>query len=142
LLNTIDCAALLVPTLWEAKVRLVGEYVRVGVPCTPFPLSETGGGAVPPFVFIKMLNVPFLSPAAVGTKLACTVQLCPAGIPGPHAFVCEKSPVRLKFVKRKQLWPVLFRVMGCEALEVPTLVSGNERAVGETLIAAGKAECD
>ena len=114
------------------------------VPCaaSPVPLKATGVGAVPVLVFMGTLRVPVRIPGNVGTKLTCTEQLCPAGIPTPQEFVCAKLPATLKPVIRKQPCPVLASTSGSGALPFPTTVSGNARAVDERLADPGAAGWD
>lgn len=73
------CAALVVPSVCEAKVRLVGERVTVGAVTTgvsPVPLKVTVCGE--PVALSTTVIAPALIPVAVGVKVTETIQLAPA----------------------------------------------------------------
>ena len=71
LVNVIVCAALLVPTVWLAKVRLVGD----GPPAVPTPVRIIDGGLPPALELMAIED--FRGPAAVGVKVTFSRQLPP-----------------------------------------------------------------
>src|ERR1700730_16849601 len=64
-------AALVVPTAWDPKFRLVVSSERIGE--TPVPPSGITCGL--PATFSVMVSVPVLAPIAVGVKVMLTRQL-------------------------------------------------------------------
>src|SRR5262245_21022195 len=82
--NVTLCAALVVPTSWLPKPRLVGDRLTAGV--VPVPLSGTVCGL--PTALSLMLTLAVRLPAADGVKVTEIVQLAPtASVPG-QVFVC------------------------------------------------------
>lgn len=85
--SVVDLAALVVPTPWEAKARLVGLNVTAGL--IPVPLSATLCGL--PAALSVTVRVAGRLPVAVGLNVTEMVQVEPgASVAGPigHAFVC------------------------------------------------------
>jgi hypothetical protein len=135
LVRVIVWAVLVAPTVWLAKVRLVGErlvadVVPVPLILTLFRLEEKSSLTVRSAVRV---------PVAVGWKVALIVQLAPAVTLEPQLLVCAKSlgfvPVSAMLVMLKAALPervtfwglpvalsvmfnVLVRVPGAEGLKV------------------------
>lgn len=63
------------------------------------------------------------------------VQLPPASTEAPQLFVAAKSPVAAMLEIRSAALPALVSVTGCEALVMPTRVSGNDKLRGATFTA-------
>jgi hypothetical protein len=122
---TVDvCAALLVPTCCEPKVRLAGVSVTAGAGAAPVPVSDTLCGLPAASSPIWMLAVRV--PAALGVKVVEIVQAAlTASVEGlnGHVFVWAKSPAfapltpTLEIVKGAV--PELVSVTDCAALVVP-----------------------
>jgi hypothetical protein len=130
LANVTVCAALVVPVVCDAKVRLVGEGVAVGVAATPVPLSATVCGE--PMILSEIVTVPVRLPTAVGLKVTEIVQPAPAAMLAPQVLVSEKSPeapIKLKF---KAAEPGLLIATVCAALAVPSVCDAKVRVVGES----------
>src|SRR5215467_11793901 len=79
--------ALLVPTVWPAKVRLAGESVTTGADATAVPLSETDCGL--PLALSVMLTEAVLVPAAVGVKVTVMVQVPFTAMVAGQLLLCE-----------------------------------------------------
>jgi hypothetical protein len=80
------CAALVVPTVWLAKVRLVGEKVATGPELVvPVPVRLTVCGL--PLALSVIVMVAVLVPDAVGAKVTLIVQLAPADTLEPQVLV-------------------------------------------------------
>jgi hypothetical protein len=85
LLRTVTvCAALVVPTTWDAKETLVG--VRVTAGWVPVPLSATECGL--PAALSVTVTEAVLLPVAEGVKVTEIVQDAPAASEAGHVFVC------------------------------------------------------
>jgi hypothetical protein len=129
LVNVIVCAALLVPTVWLAKVRLVGD----GPPAVPTPVRIIDGGLPPALELMTIED--FRGPAAVGVKVTFSRQL-PAGARGlGQLWLRPKSPLlppeipMLLIVKGAP--PVLISDNEPGALLVPTSSGPNDKERGE-----------
>ncbi len=86
LVSVTVCAALVVPTCWLLKVRLVLERVTAGaVGATPVPVRLTLCGL--PAALSVIDSVPVRVPVAVGVKVTLMVQLAPAATEAPQVFV-------------------------------------------------------
>jgi hypothetical protein len=84
------CAALVVPVVCEAKVRVVGESIIPGVGAVPVPLSATLWGD--PVALSVMVSDPVRLPAAVGVNVTETLHDPLAAKVAPQVCVCAKSP--------------------------------------------------
>ncbi len=79
-------ATLVVPVVWDGKVRLVGENVTTGVVAvTPMPVRATLCGE--PVTLSEMVRVPARLPVAAGVKVTATVQVAPAATLVPQVLV-------------------------------------------------------
>lgn len=123
------CAALVVPVISEAKIRLVGEGVAAGVGATPVPVIETVCGD--PLILSEIVTVPVRLPVAVGLKVTETVQAAPPAMLVPQVFVCEKSPDTAIELKVKAAEPGLLIATVCVVLFVPSVWDAKVRIVGD-----------
>ena len=120
------CAALVVFTVWLAKLRLTGDSDTEGVGAlVPVPLSATLCGL--PVALSAIDSVPVRVPVVVGLKVTLTEQFDPAARVLPQVFVCEKSPVAETDVMLKLAVPVFEIVMVWAALDVFTTRLPNVR---------------
>jgi len=86
-------AALAVPTVSRANVRLVGESVTaaaVTTGATPVPVNVTVWGD--PVALSVILTVPVRLPAPVGVNVTDRVQIPPAEMLEPQLWLTAKSP--------------------------------------------------
>jgi galactitol-specific phosphotransferase system IIB component len=131
LLRVAVCAALLVPTDWFPKERLVGERPSSGA--VPVPERLTACGL--PMALSVMLTEAVRLPLAEGVKVTLIVQLPPAATELPQVLLWAKSPALVPVIARLEILmaplPLLLRVAVCAALLVPTDCFPKERLVGE-----------
>jgi hypothetical protein len=118
------------PTWVPAKLKLAGLSERAGKPVA-VPLRETECGD--PGALSVKTTVALRAPAAVGLKVAETVQLAPAARLAPQVVVAGKSPLlplsrMLEMVSAAA--PVFFTVTVWTALAEPTLVAAKLKLVG------------
>ncbi len=120
LVSVTVCAALVVPTVWLAKVSEVTERLAVVVGAVPVPVRLTVCGL--PEALSVMLKVPVRVPDAVGVNVTLMVQLAPAATEPPQVSVSAKSPLAaiLPVIVRAAL-PLLDSVTVCAALVVPVV---------------------
>ncbi len=83
LVSVTACAALVVPTCWLLKVRVLLDNVTAGA--IPVPLRLTLCGLFGALSVID--SVPVRVPVTVGVKVTLIVQLAPAATEVPHVFV-------------------------------------------------------
>src|SRR6202007_1156019 len=125
-------AALLVPTVWLAKVSEGGERLATGAePAAPVPVRLADCGL--PEALSATLRVPVRVPEAVGVKVTLMVQFAPAARELPQLSVSEKSPLAEILVIVKVAVPVLVSVTAFAALLVPTVWLAKVSEVGERL---------
>lgn len=131
LVRVIVCGVLLVPTVWAAKVKLVGESETA----VPVPLRVTLCGlllalSVRVTAALRMLIV-------VGLKVTLMVQLALAANDVPQLLVSKKSfgfvPVIAMLVNVTAMVEGFVTEIVCAALVVPTTCTAKVRAVGETV---------
>jgi hypothetical protein len=80
-------AALVVPTAWLVKVRLVADKLTAGaLAAVPVPVRLIVCGL--PDALSVMVTVPVRVPVAVGLKVTLILQFPPAATEVPHVFVC------------------------------------------------------
>jgi hypothetical protein len=115
LVTVIFWAELVVPTVWLAKVRLVGFKV-ITAP-VPVPVNETVCGL--PGALSATESVPVRVPVAVGVNVTEILQFEPAASVVEQVFVCAKSPVREIPMPVNVDVPSLYSVTICAALVVP-----------------------
>ena len=83
LVNVTVCAALVVPTVCAAKVKLVGERLTAGA--VPVPESAMVCGLL--LALSEMVIAPVRSPTVVGVNVTLIVQLPPAATEVPQVLV-------------------------------------------------------
>ena len=87
LVNVTGLAALVVPTVWLPKLRLVGDSVTAGALATaPVPVRLTVCGL--PGALSVIVTVPVRVPVAVGVKVTLMVQLALAAKEVPQVLLC------------------------------------------------------
>src|SRR5438094_4289047 len=102
LLMVIVCGALVVPTSWLPKPRLVAESTAVGPVAVPDRLTTFGLlGAL-----LVRVRLPLREPRSVGVKVTLIVQFAPTATAAPQLLVWAKSPLTT-MPKRSLLLPVL-----------------------------------
>jgi hypothetical protein len=120
LLRVIVPAALLVPTAWFAKERLLGEKLTAGAVPVPERLAVWGL----PLALSMTVSEAARLPLAEGVKVTLSVQFAPTATELPQVSVCAKSlalaPVIARLEILKAAFPRLLRVIVPAALLVPT----------------------
>jgi hypothetical protein len=135
LVRVTVCGGLVVPTVWLANGRVVGD--RLTKPVVPVPFSATFWGLVGSASLIQ--RVAERVPPSVGVNVTVTVQLPPAGTLEPQVLVWLKSPglvpVNVMELMVSTL-PELVRVTILEELvfPTPTLPKFSERGVTDTAV--------
>ena len=132
-----DCEAELVPTVWLANVKLLGEIVAMGA-VGAVPVPDKGMLCGLPEALSTKVRVPERAPVAVGVKLTLIVQDADAANVAPQVDDMEKSPLGVIDVMLSVAFPVFCRVTGCEELVVPTVVLPNVKLLG-LIVAIGAA---
>src|SRR5713226_4780622 len=118
--SVTDCAALVVPTGWLAKVSEEAERLTTGAEAAaPVPVRLTDCGL--PEALSAMLKLPVRVPDAVGVNVTLMLQLAPAATELPQVFVSTKSPLAAILVIVRAALPVLDSVTVCAALVVPVV---------------------
>jgi hypothetical protein len=121
LLRVTDCAGLVVPRSWVAKVRLVGDKVAFGPDTIPVPLKAISCGL--PAVLSMTVTEAVRGPLSVGAKVTVMVHIPPGGRPDPHVLCWLKSlafvPVTSMLLVNVRV-PVFVSVTVWAALMVPT----------------------
>ena len=123
--SVTDLAALVVPTFWAPKLRLVGFSVTAGAETVPVPESATLCGL--PAALSLIVTLALRLPVAVGENVTLSVQVAPAasvlGLSG-QVFVCAKSPALAPLTPMLLIVnaavPLLVSVTDFAALVVPT----------------------
>jgi hypothetical protein len=101
-------AALVVPTVADAKVRADGESIMPGVATVPVPLNGTVWGE--PVALSTIVSTPVRVPAVDGVKVTEMVQLAPAATEPPQFCESAKSPEADMVVTLRAEPPVLVKV--------------------------------
>ena len=86
MLRVMAWAALVVPTVCEAKVRLVGLSAAEGPTVVPVPVRLAVCGL--PAALSVTVTVPVRVPAAVGVNVTLMMQLALAAMELPQVLVC------------------------------------------------------
>ncbi len=119
LVRVTACTALVVPSVWLGKVRLVVVRLTAGPP--PVPVRLTVWGL--PVALSLTFNMAVRVPGAAGVKVTVIMQLAPAATVLPQLLVWPKSPElvpdNVKPVMLKLAVPLLVRVTACPGLVVP-----------------------
>ncbi len=76
LVKVTICAALVVPTTWALKLRLVAERLTPGPVLVPVKLTACGLSAA----LSLRVSVPLRAPKAEGVKVTLIIQLPPAAL--------------------------------------------------------------
>jgi hypothetical protein len=133
LVSVTLCAALVVPVLRKAKVRLAGLIPNVNVGTWPAPLSPMDCG-LPVALSVREIEA-VRAPLAVGEKVALIEQAEPAVKLDGHVLAeIEKSPglvpPKTTLVKLTELLPVLVMITLCAALVVPVFCRAKVKLAG------------
>jgi hypothetical protein len=131
LAKVTDCGALEVPTLMVPKVRLFAESKTLGLEPVPVKPTVCWLPDTPPELSM-MVSVPVRVPLALGEKTTLMVQLPPTLTLLAQMVGSKKSPLVEILAIERAADPVLLRVTGWEALEVPTAWLLKVRLEGET----------
>src|SRR5207249_2050128 len=123
------CAALVVPTVWLAKVSEVGERDGMGV----VAVQVLGRGAVGglPEPLSVTLDLPVRNLDAVRVNVTLMPQFPPNASEPPQLSVSAKSPLATMLLMARVAVPVFDSVTVCAALVVPTLWLAKVSEVGE-----------
>jgi len=132
LVSVTDCDALVDPTCWLAKDKLLAERDTAGG-VAPVPLREIDCGELD--VLSVMVTAAVREPVAAGVKWPWMVQFAPAATLVPQLFANPNEeaslPVTAMLVMAKGPVPVLVSVTDCDALVSPGWTEPNERLVAE-----------
>lgn len=121
------CAALVVPTPCDAKVRVLA--LSTPVPPCPVPLSAMLCGL--PVALLVTVTLPVRAPLAVGLKVTLMVQNPPAPSPVPQLWVTPNSELAAMLAKVSAAVPELVSVTLCAALVLPIFCSAKVNALGK-----------
>ncbi len=86
LVNLTACAALVVPTVWLANVKLAGDKLTTGTAATAVPASETACGLEA--ALSASVTEPVRVPEAVGLNVTEIVQVAFTARALPQVLVC------------------------------------------------------
>src|SRR5438132_1371591 len=125
------CAALVVPTVWLAKVSEAGERLAVVVDAVPVPVRPAVCGL--PGALSVTLQLPVPVPTRRSSDLTLMAQFPPTATELPQLSVSAKSPLVEIVVIAKAAEPVFVSVTVCAALVVPTLWLAKVSEAGERL---------
>ena len=123
LVKVTDCAVLLVPDTWTAKVREEDDKLTAGPEGVPVPLKLTVCAL--PLALSVSVRLPERLPVAVGVNVTLITQL-PLAATGAVVLqvvplvATAKSPAAAMFVKLRDAVPLLVTVTALAALAVPT----------------------
>jgi hypothetical protein len=129
LLSVTLCVALVVPIVWEAKVKDVGE--KVGGNTIPLPKTFSGPSGV--VLLVLMLREPLRCPSTVGVKITEIVQLRPFANEVPQLFVWLKSPVTATLEMESAKSPEFVNTTFWAGLVVFSAWSAKVTVAGDTL---------
>ena len=132
------CAAVVDPTVVEAKVRLVGVKVTAEAAAAPVPVRATVCGE--PVALSAIESEAVNAPAAAGLNSTETVQLAPTASEVVQVFAEMRKevafvPVRVSDVSVSAAVPEFFTVTTCAAVVDPTVVEAKVRLVGVSVTA-------
>ena len=135
-------AAVIDPTVVEAKVRVVGVSVTAGVAAAPVPDRVTTCGE--PVALSAIESEAVRAPAAVGLNSTETVQLAAAARDVVQVFAemrkeLELVPVRVSEVRVRAAVPEFFMVTTWAAEVDPTVVDAKVNFVGVSVTAGAAA---
>ena len=112
--RVIAFGALVVPTAWLPKLRLVGEKLTPAA--TPVPDRATVCGL--PVALSVTVIVPGWLPVAVGVNVTLIAQFAPAATDAPHVLVCPYCALATMLVMLSAAVPEFVSVTLCAALVV------------------------
>src|SRR2546426_3829375 len=115
LFNATVWGALVVPTNWSAKIRIVLDREMPGA--KPIPVRVITGTL--PRASLVMATPPVLKPAVVGLKVTLMVQLAPAATLLPQLLAWAKSPLAAMLAMFNTAVPLLVSVDVWDGLVVP-----------------------
>jgi len=131
------CDPLCSPSIVDANVRPVADNVTGGL--TPVPLSAIACGELPASSVMRMAASN--TPATVGAKCPCMLQLAPAAKLAPQLFANTNEdafgPVTAMLAIDNAAVPVFVNVTDCELLEPPTVSLPNDKLVADKDTTAG-----
>src|SRR5712692_4744723 len=135
----MDCAGLVVPTSWLAKVKLVADKVASGPEVSPTPFRETECGL--PTVLSVIVIEALRGPNWPGVKVTLMVQFAPAARLEPHVLLWLKSvalvPVSAMLLMTTAEAPVLVTVSACAPLRAPISCGAKLRPEGVRVRVSG-----
>ncbi|HMC60700.1 MAG TPA: hypothetical protein VKJ01_16035 [Candidatus Solibacter sp.] len=103
------CAALVVRTFCEAKVKLSGLMVATGPPAVAVPVRVTVCG-LPGTLSAKLMDA-VRAPETVGANTTLTVRFAPTATEAPQVLVCVKSPAFVPVMVMLEIVTALFPVL-------------------------------
>jgi hypothetical protein len=115
LVSVMDCAALVVFTVWLENVRLAGDRLTPGDE-VPVPVRFTVWGL--PLALSVMVIVPVWVPAAVGVNFTLIEQFAPAASEAPQVVVSEYCALATMLLIVSDAVPELVSVTDCAGLVV------------------------
>src|ERR1039457_6244180 len=135
----MDCAGLVVPTVWLPKVRLVGDKVTLGPEAKPTLFRLTVCGLPPSLSFT--FSTAERDPASWGVKVTSTLQLLrAASVPPQVVDGSPKSngsaPVNVKGLIVSVTSRLFMIVTALARLVVPTVCGANFSVEGVTMTGA------
>ena len=126
--SVMDCAALVVFTVWLANVRLVGDKLTPGED-VPVPVRFTVWGL--PLALSVMVIVPVCVPVAVGVNLTLIEQFAPAASVAPQVVVSAYCALATMLLIVSEAAPEFVNVTDCAALVVFKAWLPNVKLVGD-----------
>jgi len=141
-LTVTTWAAVVDPTVVEAKVRLVGDSVTAGAAAAPVPVRAAVCGEPVALSAIERLAVRV--PVAAGLNSTETVQVAAAASVVPHVVADLRKelasvPVMVSDVSVRVAVPEFLTVTTCAAVVEPTVVEAKVRLVGDNVTAGAAA---
>ena len=133
-LMVTTCAAVVMPTVVEAKVRLVGVRVTAGAAAAPVPVRLTVCGE--PVALSAIDSEAVNAPVAAGLNSTEIVQLAAAAKEVVQVFAEMRKDVAfvpsaaVSDVSVSAAVPEFFIVTTCAAVVMPTVVDAKVRLVG------------
>lgn len=132
LVRVTACAALVVPSVREAKVRLVGESTTAGA-VTPAPVPLKLAVCGEPLALSEIISAPVRVPTTDGVNVTEIVQLAPAATLVPQLLVSAKSPDAAIELSVRAAWPEFVSFTACAVLVVPVVCEAKVRLVGDSV---------
>jgi hypothetical protein len=141
-LTVTVCAAVVAPTVVDAKVRLVGDSVTVSPDAVAVPWSATDCGE--PVALSAIERDAVKEPATVGLNSTETAQVAETGSDEPQVFADFRKDVALVPVMFEEVSVtadalVFLMVTVCAAVVAPTVVDAKVRLVGDSVTVSADA---